>query len=154
MACNYSIRPARLSDVEGIFAVFQEIASQIPVNLTTPEHVKGIMEQITQCCSDDCSFVAVDENGVVVGFQLGEKISWLDEQYIYLRYAGVLQRAQGFKVFGQLVKAEKSLGLPLVAQVLHDNKREMVARLTHYSFRPCSGSHVSPAYRWNGPDCG
>ena len=110
--------------------------------------------QIDDCCCSGLSYVAVDENGVVVGVQLAKKVRWFDEDYIYLTYAGVTVAARGKNVFTQLIDAEKRHGLPLVAKVKPDNKSEMVARLTRYEFRPWTDAppNFAPfkfAYRWD-----
>jgi hypothetical protein len=68
MAHPFNIRLARPTDVEAICAIMAETADRIPVNLSTPEHIEAMKKQITDSCLDGLSIVAVDENGVVVGF--------------------------------------------------------------------------------------
>ena len=148
------IRPAQARDVEAIFSILSEVACRVPVKLSTSEHVKAMKEQINRYCRDDFSLVAVNENGMVVGFQLAERrlvkgFRCPDELYIYLAYAAVTAAAEGQKVFRKLIEAEMRHGLPLVTEVKPDNKSDMAARLTHYHFRPYSDSGVIGNYRWD-----
>ena len=146
----FEIRLADASDSEAIFSILHEVACRVPVDLSTPEHVRALKSQINDCCHDGLSFVAIDEDGAVVGFQLAKRICYYeDDTYIHLTYAGVTGAASGKKVFSQLIDAEKSHGLPLVAAVKPGNKSDMVARLMHYGFRPTSNAHVHNAYRWD-----
>jgi L-amino acid N-acyltransferase YncA len=147
-----AIRPAQATDVEAILSILSEVACRVPVKLKTSEHVKKMKEQINRYCRDDFSLVAVNEDGVVVGFQLAESrltegFRCPDELYIFLAYAGVTASAAEQKVFRRLIEAEKRRGLPLVTEVKPDNKSYMAARLMHYNFRP----HISidGNYRWD-----
>ena len=148
-----AIRRAQATDVEAILSILSEVACRVPVKLSTSEQVMAMKEQINGYCLDDFSLVAVNENGVVVGFQLAEKRSTEgfrcpDELYIYLAYAGVTASAAEQKVFRRLIEAEKRHGLPLVTEVKPDNKSEMAARLMHYNFRPYS-NYKTGNYRWD-----
>ncbi len=152
MSHVFTIRPAQETDVEAILSILSEVACRVPVKLSTSEHVKKIKEQINRYCLDDFSLVAVNENAVVVGFQLAEKrliegFRRPDEEYVFLAYAGVTASAAEQKVFRRLIETEKQHGLPLVTEVKPDNKSEMAARLMHYNFR----SHISidGNYRWD-----
>ncbi|MGO9459947.1 MAG: hypothetical protein ACLPWS_16815 [Rhodomicrobium sp.] len=149
-----AIRPAQPSDVEAIFSILSEVACRVPVKLSTSEHVKAMKEQISDYCLDDFSLVAVNENSVVVGFQLAERRlarnnPCPDELHIYLAYAGVTTDAAGQKVFRRLIEAEKRQGLPLVTEVKPDNKSDMAARLTHYNFRRYFSPNIIGNYRWD-----
>jgi L-amino acid N-acyltransferase YncA len=148
------IRPAQARDVEAIFSILSEVACRVPVKLSTSEHVKAMKEQINSYCLNGFSFVAVNENGVVVGFQLAERGLARndrsdDELYIYLAYAGVTAAAAKQKVFRRLIEAEKRHGLPLVTEVKPDNKSDMAARLTHYHFQRYFSSNVNGNFRWD-----
>jgi hypothetical protein len=131
----FTLRPAQSADVGAIFSILSEVACLIPIDLSTPTHVEAVKAQIDDCCGGGLSFIAVDEDGVVVGFQLAKKTHWLDDVYIHLTYAAVTATASGKGVFRRLIDAQKGHDLPLVAQVKPDNKSEMVARLTRYGFR-------------------
>ncbi len=148
------IRPTEATDAEAIFSILTEVACRVKVELSTSEHVRAIKEQINRYCLADVSLVAVNENGVVIGFQLAERRSaegfrCPDELYIYLAYAGVTAAAAEQKVFRQLIEAEKRYGLPLVTEVKPDNKSDMAARLMHYNFQPYSSYNINGNYRWD-----
>lgn len=66
-----------------------EVACRIRVDLSTPERIEAMKKQINHHCLGGFSFVAVDKNDVVIGFQLAERKYWYDELYIHLTYAGV-----------------------------------------------------------------
>jgi|SRR5215831_4452550 len=86
----FEIRLADASDSEAIFSILDEVACHVPVDLSTPEHVKALKSQINDCCHDGLSFVAVDEDGAVVGFQLAKRIRYYeDDTYIHLTYGGL-----------------------------------------------------------------
>jgi hypothetical protein len=90
----------------------------------------------------------------VVGFQLAvrrlsEGHRCPDERYIFLTYAGVTLSVAGRKVFSQLIAAEKRYGLPLVTEVMANNKSCMVARLMRYNFRHNTGTDLNGNYRWD-----
>ena len=151
---TFAIRTAQASDVEAILSILTEVACRIWVDLSTPDRVEKIKEQIIDCLDDDCSFVAVDGSGVVVGFQLARRklirnLRGTDEVYIYLVYAGVTAAAEGRKVFKRLIEAEKRHNLPLIAEVKPDNKSNMAARLLHYNFRHFSDLSIIGNFRWD-----
>jgi hypothetical protein len=95
------IRSADALDSEAIFSILCEVACRVPVDLSTPERVRALKSQINDCCREDLSFVAVDENGAVVAFQLAKRICYLGDTYIHLTYAAVTAAASGNKVFRQ-----------------------------------------------------
>lgn len=129
------IRSLRPSDVETILQIFRKVACQIPIDLSTSEHVQAMREKINNCYLNRFSVAAVDIDGVIVGFQLAqEKIAANELRYIYLAYAGVTAEAKGNGVFRQLVEAEKNHGLPLFAEVKPDNKSRMDEILINCGF--------------------
>jgi hypothetical protein len=130
-----SIRPARASDVEAILSLLTEVACQIPLDLSTPNHVAELRKGIEDDCLNDLSLVAVDVDNVVVGVQLAKKRQWFGDDCIHLTYAGVTAAAREEKIFRRLIEAEKANRLPLVAVVKPGNKSDMVARLQRYDFR-------------------
>jgi hypothetical protein len=95
------------------------------------------------------SVVAVNNDGVVVGFQLAQERKADDARYIYLAYAGVTHSAQGNKAFTQLIEAEKHHKLPLVAEVRKDNKSHMAERLMHRGFVPFFDPFIPGNFRWD-----
>jgi hypothetical protein len=151
MEHSFAIRLAHASDVEAVLSILSEVACRVPDNLSTPQHIEKMKSEINDCCLDVVSLVAVDENGVVVGFQLAKRIHWFDDSYIHLTYAGVTAAAAGKGLFRRLVEAEKGHGLPLVAEVKPGNRSEMAIKLMHYNFRPYAGAHTNSdfTYRWD-----
>jgi hypothetical protein len=157
----FQIRVAQAADVEDILSILIEVAPRVPIDLSTPERVEAVRAQIKEYSRPGgCSFVAIDAKGMVVAFQLAEKIQWLDgPPYIHLVYAGTTCSASCQGAFRQLIEAEKALGMSLVARVKSGNKSGMNDRLMRYGFRPTprerSGSepmsHIDGefAYRWD-----
>jgi hypothetical protein len=137
------IRPARLSDLDAIFVILREVASRIPTNLSTPEHVNEMHKQIKESYFDGFSIVATDVNGAIVGFQLSQKQHWFEETYVKLAYAGVTAAFENKGIFRRLIEAMKQHSLPLVAEVLPGNKSAMSLRLERYGFE-----RVGDTYRW------
>ena len=130
------IRSVRPSDVDAILLILREVACQVPVKLSTSEQLQAMRKEINNCYLNRFSVVAVDNDGVVVGFQLAmEKIAANELWYIHLAYAGVTASAREKKVFRQLIEAEKQHGLPLFAEVKPDNKSRMDEILIHYGFQ-------------------
>ena len=86
-------RVANSDDATGILAVLQEVASEVPVSLHSPERQETIQSIIAECCSSGESWVAVDKDGTVVGFVLAKPDRlerFLHEnQAVSLRYIGV-----------------------------------------------------------------
>jgi hypothetical protein len=95
----FEIRLADASDSEAVFSILHEVACHVPVDLSTPEHVRALKSQINDWCREGLSFVAVDEHEAVVGFQLAKRICYCGVTYIYLTYAGVTAAASGNKIF-------------------------------------------------------
>ena len=143
------VRSACATDVEAIYAIIAEVAYQIPVKLSTPEHVEAMKKQITDHCLDSHSIVAVDENSVVIGFQLARVRSWHGDPYIDLRYAGVTAVAADKKVFRRMIEIEKEHRIPLLAEVKPDNKSQMAIRLQRYGFRSDVNGPSNFGYRWD-----
>jgi L-amino acid N-acyltransferase YncA len=143
-----AIRSANTSDAEAILSILRETACQVPVNLSTSEHVRAIKEQIIDCCLGGFSLVAVEDSGAVVGFQLAQERTADDARYIYLVYAGVTAAARGKKVFRHLIEAEKQHKTPLVAEVKLENKSHMAERLKEYGFEPFCAYNIVGNLRW------
>jgi hypothetical protein len=132
---DIQIRPASAEDVNAIMSILINVACQVPTDLSTPERAQAIRRQICDCYLSECSLVAVDKNGAVIGFQLARRIDYVGELYIHLAYAAVTPPAAGNKVFKRLIEEEKKFDLPLVTEVRANNKSEMGARLLRYQFR-------------------
>jgi len=125
----FALRSASESDIDPILSLLCEVASQVPISLSTPQHITAMRRQIHDRYLTGFSLVAIHESGTVVGFQLAQRMSWVGDTYIHLAYAAVTPCATGNKVFRRLIEAEKQHGLPLVAEVKANNKSEMAARL-------------------------
>jgi hypothetical protein len=153
MEPSFTIRLALPADAERIFSILSEVACQIPIDLSTPQHVEELKAQIDDWCCSGFSYVAVDENDDLVGVQLAKRARWVDDEYIHLTYAGVTAAARGKKVFRRLIEAEKGHGRRLVAAVKPNNKSDTVAKLQRYGFQSWPWSEPpSPfdfAYRWD-----
>jgi len=139
------------TDVDGILAVLEEVAPDIPVHLT-PKAREIIRSRIGQCCSTEQSCVAVDHAGRVVGFLLGEpdKKERLhhDNQALHLPYSGVTKtwRMQG--VFHKLMEQVMSRKVALTATVKRSNRGGMAARLMKIGFAKISSNGQDDQFRW------
>jgi hypothetical protein len=149
MEYSVDIRPACATDVEAIYAIIAEVACRIPVKLSTPGRVEAMRKQITDYCLDGFSIVAVNENGVVIGFQLARRKTWHGDPYIDLRYAGVTAVAAEKKVFRRIIARAKEHGMTLLAEVKPDNKSEMAIGLKRYGFRSDINGPSNFGYRWD-----
>jgi hypothetical protein len=148
------IRPASAEDVDAIMSILINVACQIPTDLSTPERVQAMRQQICDCYLTECSLVAVYKNGAVVGFQLARQKCYVGELYIHLAYAAVTPPAAGNKVFKRLIEAEKKFDLPLVTEVRPNNKSEMAARLLRYQFRPYTSEDTAAGRQFHtDADC-
>ncbi len=143
------IRRAGTTDLAAIYSILSEVAGLVPIDLSTQDRVDQVQNQIIGSCLGGLSYVAVDENGLVVGFQLAQRKRWFEEWYIHLTYAAVTAAAQGKGVFKRLIEIERRHGLPLVAVVKPGNKSDTANRLKLYNFRPYSDGPHEHAYRWD-----
>ena len=149
MEHSVDIRPACATDVEAIYAIIAEVAWRITVDLSTREHVEAMRKQITDYCLDGLSIVALDEHGIVIGFQLAQIKKWHSDPYIDLRYAAVTAVAADKKVFRRMIEIMKKHQMPLLAEVKPDNKSEMANRLQRYGFRSDVNGPSNFGYRWD-----
>jgi hypothetical protein len=81
------------SDADGIFALLEEVAPEIPVRLNTPEARATMFRRVVQCCRSEGSCVGVDSAGRIVGFLLAEPDEMErfhhDNRALHLPYGGV-----------------------------------------------------------------
>jgi hypothetical protein len=105
------------SDADGIFAVMEEVAPEIPLRLDTPEARKVIFNQVVQCCKSEGSCVAVDNAGRIVGFLLAEPDELErfhhDNQALHLPYGGVAKSMRKQGAFCRLIEMVMSCQVPL-----------------------------------------
>lgn len=145
-------RAATDDDVDGILTILQEVASEIPLTLDTPEHL-GIMRDIViECCTSGDSLVAVDGTGAVVGVVLAkpdrlERFQHRNEA-ISLRYIGVKKDWRRRGIFTGLMQKSMAKGVPLTASVLHANKSAMADRLVKIGYQKVGSDEKETQLRW------
>jgi N-acetylglutamate synthase-like GNAT family acetyltransferase len=124
MAETFEYRVASRDDDTDILAVLEEVASEIPVSIDTPETQDKIKTVIIQCRDRGESRVAIDADGTVVGFALAEP-DFHERGAISLRYIGVSGNSRRRGIFATLMENLKAKGAPLTASVLqYQSKRD------------------------------
>ena len=118
-------RLAGRDDETDILAVLKEVASEVPVRLDGPEREAKIQTEIVQCHQNKKSWVAVDADGQVVGFVLTRPDTYEGKAALYIPYSGVSADARGQGIFSTFLEKLKENNIPLMANVLHDNKSGM-----------------------------
>ena len=126
-------------DETDILAVLEEVATEIPVNLDGAERQEKIRIEIRQCQQTKKSWVAVDTDGKVIGFALARPDAHEGKAAIYLPYVGVSAASRRSGIFSTLVEKLKANGVPLIANVLHDNHSGMALYSTRH--RKCKESN-------------
>jgi hypothetical protein len=117
------------------------------VLLDTPERQDAIRGIIVECRKSGKSWVAVDENGSVVGFVLARG-DLHESGAISLRYVGVSADSRRRGIFGTLVEKMKADGVPLTASVLHGNRSAMADRLVKSGFTKAGSDAKDAKLRW------
>jgi ribosomal protein S18 acetylase RimI-like enzyme len=127
-------RPAVLDDETDILEVLEEVAPEIPVKLDGPERQSKIKSAITERRESGKSWVAVDEDGAIVGFALARPDVYENQAAIYIDYVGVRTDLRRRRIFTTLMEKLKANNVHLIANVLHDNRSSMVDVLADNGF--------------------
>ena len=136
-------RLAKPEDVAGIFAVLEEVAPKIPLCLDGDERKELIAQLIRDCCQSRASWIAVNNDGRIVGFQLtrpsfaGRRFTvWGAPQVagLMLEYGGVSKTSENQGIFRTLIEKTKRRKRPLYATVKAKNKSAMALRLINMGF--------------------
>jgi hypothetical protein len=152
---KFKCRVARRADETNIWDVFVEIAPDVPVPVDDPEGQKILQGLIRECVDGGDSWVAVDSDGVVVGYLLAKPdklVRFMEENAaLSLPYVGVSKKWQKRGVFTSLLENLTSLGAPLTAKVLQDNTSNMVATLEKAGFKKENQDSKQRHLRWDPP---
>jgi ribosomal protein S18 acetylase RimI-like enzyme len=140
-------RVATFDDETDILDVLEEVAPEIPVLLDTKEKKDNICIVIVQCRRSGKSWVAVRDDGKVVGFALAQQ--YFDGEPIDLPYIGVSTEARRRGIFTTLVEKLKANGVPLTATVLHNNRSAMADRLAKTGFTIVRSDEKETKLRWD-----
>jgi hypothetical protein len=144
-------RLAVSSDAERIFVVLEEVAPEIPLQLT-PKAREIIIGRAVQCCSSKESCVAVDHAGRIVAFLLAEpdKMERFhhDNQALHLPYGGVTKSLRKQGAFHKLIEKVMSRQVPLTATVKCANQCGMAARLMKIGFTKINSNAQEDQFRW------
>jgi len=144
-------RPALSTDADGILAVLEEVAPEIPLPLTAQAR-EIIRARVVKCCSSEQSCVAVDHAGGVVGFLLAEPDQkerlHHDHQALHLPYSGVTKTWRKQRVFHKLMEQVMRRKVALTATVRRSNRCGMAARLTKLCFTKISRDGQDDQFRW------
>ena len=135
---TFQYRDATSVDVDGIFALMQQIASEIPVSLDLPERQEIMRGIIAECCGSGDSQVAIDADGKLIGFVLAkpDRLERFlhNDNTLQLPYIGVSTAKRQRGIFGALMAQMMAKGVPLTAMVLHGNQSSMANRLAKIGF--------------------
>jgi hypothetical protein len=142
-------RIANGDDETDILAVLEEVATEIPVRLDGEERQQKIQTEIRQCHQTKKSWVAVDTDGKVVGFMLARPDAHEGKAAIYLPYVGVSAPSRRSKIFSTLVEKLKANGVPLIANVLHDNRSGIADILVKNGFAKIDSNAKQKKFLWS-----
>ena len=142
---NY--RVAVQDDEPEIFALFKEVAPEIPIPLEVPGTEDGMITEIVQCRGG--SWVAVDASGNVVGFALARPDLRATDRATSLKYIGVSGSSRGLGISSELVNNLKAKGAPLTASVLSSNQSNMAHRFVKFGFTKVCSDDAEERFRWN-----
>ncbi len=142
-------RVATFDDETDVLAVLEEVAPEIPVLLDTQDKKDGIITVIVQCRRSGKSWVAVSDDGKVVGFALAQQ--YFHEGPIALPYIGVSTHARRRGIFATFMEKLKANGVPLTASVLHSNRSAMADRLAKIGFTIVGSDEKETKLQWDPP---
>jgi len=148
-ANEFEYRLANGDDETDILAVLEEVAPEIPVRLDGPERQAKIRTEITQCHQTRKSWVAVDTEGKVVGFVLARPDAHESKAAIYLPYVGVSTGSRRSRIFSTLIEKLKANGVPLIANVLNDNRSGMADILVKNEFTKIDWNAKQKKFLWS-----
>jgi acetyltransferase (GNAT) family protein len=137
-------RVAVSGDEAGILKVFAEVAPEVPTAVRS-----GTEDLIQRLVSTGCTWVAVDANGIIIGYALAEPH---DSKTLSLVYLGVCKAAQNQHVCSSLISKLQEIGDPIVTDVRSNNKSSMVERFEHFGFVKGDINADRTKLRWQKPD--
>jgi len=144
---------ATKNNVSAIFTVLEEIASEIPVCLDTPERKNLTFERVQKCSESGETWIALSRDNQVVGFLLAEPDQqerfFHDNQALHLPYGGVSESYRGQHIFLTLVEKIMAKGVPLTGTVKRTNKSDMAGRLLKLGFTKVSFTDKEDNLRWH-----
>jgi GNAT superfamily N-acetyltransferase len=145
-------RVANGDDAVGILTVLQEVAPEIPLSLDTPERQDIMQSIVAECCANGDSLVAVDADGIVVGFVLAKPDQierFLHKNHaLSLRYIGVNKPWRRHGIFAALMEKAMAKGVPLTASVLRTNQSAMADRLVKVGYEKVESDAKETRLRW------
>lgn len=138
------IRTAVSGDEVGILRVFAEVASEVPTSV-----LPQTKELIRRYVGSGQSQIAIDRDGVVIGYALAEPY---DCDTLSLVYLGVAKSARDRHVGSALVAKLKDIGAPIITDVRSDNKSSMVERFEALGFvKTPTVFEGTTKMRWDNP---
>jgi ribosomal protein S18 acetylase RimI-like enzyme len=150
----FTCRVADENDKSGIWEILFEVAPDIPARVEKPEEQESLKNYISEWVDVGSSWVAVDSDGLVIGFVLSKPDNGvrLNEKNnaLNLPYIGVSKKWQKRGVLTSLLEKLKAQGEPLTVSVLNANKSNMIANLEKADFAKESRQDPKQTYlRWN-----
>jgi hypothetical protein len=141
-------RLAVWDDEQDIFALFKQVAPDIPISLneTTED---GMVTEIVQCRGG--SWVAVDAAGKIAGLALARRDLKAKDRATAIKYVGADGNSRGRRICSNLINKLKAKGISLTASV-SGNRSSMADRLVKYGFKKVESDDNETKFRWDSPD--
>ena len=148
-----SYRQATLDDARGILAVLIEVAAEIPVQTEPLEREEALYALIRNCARSGESWVARDEGGRIVGFQLAEpnqaRRHYAEHEIIELRHGGVVKTHRRRGIFTTLIQRVLERMVPVTATVSPANRSGAAALLEKLGFHNTGSPGGEQRFRWD-----
>jgi hypothetical protein len=141
------IRRADKNDVEDIFSVLTQCATEIPTRVDGEDREAHFRRLIKLGCRGGRSYIAISGTEVV-GFLLSTPS---DNGWYELDYGAILTDYRGMGILSKMLCEIKSQVIGLFATVKNDNKSAMADRLLKAGFVEAPDDTTFPderAFRW------
>lgn len=145
-------RQATLDDAADIHALLLAAAPEIPLAVETLQREEALYELVRNCARSGETWVAIDDDGHIVGFLLAEPNQqarhYAEHEVLELHYAGVAPAHRNKGVFAQLTARLLARMLPVTTGVPFPDRGDFARRLEQLGFRPSAVSGDRRRLRW------
>jgi GNAT superfamily N-acetyltransferase len=145
-------RQARVEDAPEIHALLLRLAPEIPLLTDTLEREEALYALIRNCGRVGESWVALDEEGRIIGFVLVDpevlERHYAEHEILDLRYAGVAPEHRGRGIFRALIARVQTRLVPITIIVPPHNRFDTADRLEKFGFRQTGSAGGERVFRW------